>query len=522
MVSLESFLSSFVPLVAKKSRQLQQARWLLDTTGSRDAAQLQQDFKVELASFYQNPTLYPQLLHWSKDPLVTDPLLKRQLSVLIRTCKQYLIPQELIEEISEKETALATSYANFRPLFDGKLISENQLRSILKQEENPEKRKIAWETSKQIGDHLAPQILSLVNLRNQAAQGLGYPDYFQMQLDLQEVNGEWLEKIFSDLEARSEKSYADVLDLIEEQQSERFHLPREQLGAWSWSDPFCQEDPLDTKELDSLVAEVDLCETTIAFYEKLGIDVRPIFLRSDMWERPGKNQHAFCTNIDREKDIRMLNNVQPSIKWLETVLHELGHAVYELGLNPSLPWLLREPSHTLTTEAMALIAGRQAYSIESLKLLLPEFSQNHKLMEKASESLIRRQLIFSRWAIVMTQFEKELYRDPLQDLNDCWWTIVETHQKIKRPPHREDHSDWAAKCHIALAPVYYFSYLLGELFASSIEETLQGKSPFASKETGSFLQERLFFPGNQMHWNDLVSHVTGRPLSPDSWLNQFT
>ena len=91
--------------------------------------------------------------------------------------------------------------------------------------------------------------------------------------------------------------------------------------------------------------------------------------RSDNFERPGKNQHAFCVHIDREGDVRTLNNIQPTIKWLETVLHELGHAVYEYRFDPSLPWLLKEPPHMITTEAMALLAGRQAYRAHSLQEL---------------------------------------------------------------------------------------------------------------------------------------------------------
>ena len=98
----------------------------------------------------------------------------------------------------------------------------------------------------------------------------------------------------------------------------------------------------------------------------MGVDVQPILKRSDMYERPGKNQHAFCIHIDREGDVRTLNNVKESIKWLETVLHELGHAIYELGFDENLPWLLREPPHMIPTEAMALIAGRQAYRYDSL------------------------------------------------------------------------------------------------------------------------------------------------------------
>ena len=168
----------------------------------------------------------------------------------------------------------------------------------------------------------------------------------------------------------------------------------------------------------------------------------------------------------------------------------------------------------ITTEAMALLMGRHAYRYDSLCQLVGRSEQKEAVMKKAEASLTRRQLIFSRWVLVMTYFESELYRDPDQDLNRLWWQTVEKYQKIRAPQRKEGSCDWAAKYHIGLAPVYYFSYLLGEMFASSIEETEELKS-------GHALQAKLFAPGNEMNWHDLVKHVTGKPLTAESWLRQF-
>jgi peptidyl-dipeptidase A len=281
---------------------------------------------------------------------------------------------------------------------------------------------------------------------------------------------------------------------------------------------------LNGEELDQLVADIDIPKACVDFYLKIGIDALAIVSRSDMYERAGKNQHAFCIHIDRSGDIRTLNNVKGSLKWLETVLHELGHGVYELGIDPSLPWLLREPPHEIPTEAMALFAGRQAYRYDSLRSLVGSAPDKERLCKQADLSLRRRQLLFSRWVLVMTAFESELYHNPLQDLNALWWSLVEKYQKIRPPKNRSGKSDWATKYHIGLAPVYYFSYLLGEMFASSIQETLiktTGTSSLASEEAGQFLHEKLFFPGNRICWSELIIHVTGSPLTADAWIREF-
>jgi len=423
--------------------------------------------------------------------------------VLLRTFKPNLIDPKLLEEIAEEEANLSLLYSNFRPKLRGKSLSENDIREILKNETDAAVRREAWESSKEIGEVMAPHILKLVLLRNKAAKSLGYSDYFTMQLELQEVDETWLFNMLEMLAKESDSAYSQVFEEINAR------------DPWDWSEPFCQEDPLDCRELDEIAKDIDILESARTFYQALGLDVDEILKRSDNFEREGKNQHAFCMHVDREGDIRTLNNIKPTIKWLETILHELGHAVYEQKFEKGLPWLLKEPPHMITTEAMALLAGRQAYRKVSLELLSSKSKAS--LKEKAEVSLRRRQLIFSRWVLVMTYFERELYKNPGQDLNKLWWSLVERFQKISYQGSPHGH-DWAAKYHIGLAPVYYFSYLLGELFASALEVRTK---EFASEGTGAFLAEKVFKPGNRWKWSELIEHATGEELSAKEWLKQF-
>jgi peptidyl-dipeptidase A len=518
------FLREWLPIVEKKASQLNRAYWILETTGSDDAASLKADLDAEYRLLFQDPRPYKRLLAWRQSGAIKDPLLSRQLTLLIHAFKQNQIPKETLEKMAQKEALLSQSYASFRACLDGTAMSENDLRAVLGTERDVQRRKRAWEASKEIGTVLAPQILDLVHLRNQAAKELGYSDYFQMQLSLQEVDRAWLLETFETLACKSEKAYALLAEKINQALAARFQVTEKELGPWAWSEPFCQEDPVQEANLDALLEGIDIGAVAKAFYEKMGLDVASILKRSDMEERQGKSQHAFCIHIDRAGDIRTLNNVKPTMKWLETVLHELGHAIYEVGLDPTLPWLLREPPHMITTEAMALLAGRQAYREPSLRILLQPPREHEVLLRYAAESLARRQLVFSRWVLVMTAFESELYRDPSQDLNGLWWGLVKKHQKISPPSGRERKMDWACKYHIGLAPVYYFSYLLGEMLASSIQESLldaTGSQEISSVAAGQFLHDKLFCPANRWSWDQLVRQMTGAPLDSDAWLREF-
>jgi peptidyl-dipeptidase A len=120
--------------------------------------------------------------------------------------------------------------------------------------------------------------------------------------------------------------------------------------------------------------------------------------------------------------------------------------------------------------------------------------------------------------MVMAHFERELYRDPEQDLGKLWWDLVEKHQHLSRPDGDRS-TDWAAKIHLATSPVYYHNYLLGEMTASQIlwalkrDERLSDEEPAISPKVGSWLTEKIFRPGARYDWNDLLEHATGERLN---------
>ncbi len=524
----ENFLDGFVPQYKSKYTQLMKAMWLLETTGKKDAGDLQAALETELRLLFSDRDTYNQLTAWGKSSEVTDPLLARQLTVLILHFKDNMLPREMLAEMAEKEAALAQIYNNFRPKFEGKPASENDLKDILKKETDVDRRKAAWEKTKEIGSQLAPGIRELIQLRNAGARTLGFSDYYQMQLELQEINRDWLVNTFDQINDNSEEAYADTMQEINRELSERLSVPEEKLGPWAWSEPFCQEDPLGGGKLDQLVDEIDPVEASKKFYDSIRLDVEPVLERSDLYEREGKNQHAFSEDFDREGDVRILCNVRPTIRWLETMLHELGHAVYDLGIDPNLPWILRGYPHVFTTEAMALIAGRQAYHPAYLKAIIDRSKLNasESLLAEARASERRRQLIFSRWVMVMINFESQMYKNPNQELNKLWWSQVKKYQKVHPPANRAEKDDWAAKYHVGLAPVYYHSYLLGEMFASALKNKISkiagDTALYGHPEVGQFLTEKLFFPGNSQRWDKLAQGVIGEELTPTAWVNEFS
>jgi peptidyl-dipeptidase A len=189
---------------------------------------------------------------------------------------------------------------------------------------------------------------------------------------------------------------------------------------------------------------------------------------------------------------------------------------------------LREPAHTFTTEAVAMLFGRLVWDArwrgEWLGLAPGEVE---KSAETCYSTLRLGQLVFSRWAQVMYRFERSLYDDPEQDLQARWWCLVAEYQGLERPAGQGG-ADWAAKIHIATYPAYYHNYLLGELLASQIQSVLEaatanetGQPFWAARRMGPWLAERVFRPGRLEPWNRLVAGATGERLGATHFARHF-
>jgi peptidyl-dipeptidase A len=227
--------------------------------------------------------------------------------------------------------------------------------------------------------------------------------------------------------------------------------------------------------------------------------------------------------------VRILCNVKQDDRWMGVLLHELGHAAYDKFLPATLPWTMRQPAHIATTEAIAMFMDRLVYDVDWLEASLGPIGEREDLEQRATAALRLEMLLTARWVLVMTHFERELYSNPGHpDLNTLWWDLVEELQLLRRPEGR-DEPDWAAKIHLAVAPVYYHNYLLGELIASQLASALrteilkgeESRGYTGRAELGAFLRDRVFAPGARLHWQNLLEDATGSRLTPEPFVREF-
>lgn len=531
---LQAFIREHVAAIEPLEKAVSLAYWHFTTTGKKEYEQEVTRLHVALRKVYADPARFERLKSLTDNQIINDQTLARQVTLLRDLFTGNQMDDETIEELTQREVAIESIFNTFRAELQGKKVTENELKEILRASDDLELRFQAWQASKQVGAQVAGPLIELVELRNEIAHSIGFEDFYRMRITLQELDEDELFAIFDELDRLVSPIYRNYKADLDAQLADRFGILPADLRPWHYSDPFFQDapaaDPAVRKFLADTFAHQDIEALTRRFYRTIGLDVDDVLARSDLYERDGKQQHAYCMHVDRKDDIRILANIKPNDKWMGTMLHECGHAVYDKYLDSDLPYLLRQHAHILFTEAIAMLMGRLETDPHWLTTYAGVPGGEAQLLADQLWGQMRGQLlIMSRWVSLMSRFERALYRDPRQDLNSLWWDLEERFQMVPRPEGR-DAPDWAAKIHLGTTPVYYHNYLMGELIASQLRSYVEthifgedgnpGYRFVTDPSLGHFLTQRIFRPGALRHWQDALEFATGERLRPQYFVDQ--
>jgi peptidyl-dipeptidase A len=529
---LKSFINEHLKVVKPLSKNLALASWNATATGEKKYYTEMEDLELKLRKVYSNKEDFDKLKNIKEKGNIQDPLLKRELELLYNSYLSNQMDTVLMKEIVRLNTEIQNNFNTYRAKINGKEVSDNEILEILKNEKNSDVRKTAWEASKQVGKIVEQDLLKIIKLRNQIATKLGFKNFYEMSMILDEQKVEEIIPIFDRLKEKTDEPFKELKNKIDNGISKKLGVKPEDLKPWHYEDPFFQKVPqVSVIDFDKFYKGKNIQKLGEDFYKDIDMPVDDIIKNSDLYEKPGKYPHAFCSDIDREGDIRVMLNIKDNEEWMETMLHELGHAVYDKYIDKGLPYILRTAAHTFTTEAIAQLMERQAKNPSWMKEMINISDKEKEEIGKViKEQAKMKALVFCRWSLVMVNFEKAMYENPDQDLNKLWWDMVEKYQFIKRPENRNE-PDYAAKIHLAQYPVYYHNYQLGELLSSqlmnyiakNIEKTddISGISFNKKKAIGNYLKEKVFNPGAKYYWNDMIKNATGDYLNPDYYINEY-
>jgi len=529
---LAGFIVDHVARIEPLTTKANLTYWDASTSGKGEDYDKLSRLQLKIRQIYSNPRDFALLKELRESGVVTDSRLARQLDKLYYGYLTNQIPPDLLKQIVDADTKVQEKYNTYRGEIDGKKVTMSEIYTIMTTEKDVRTRKLAWRASKQVGDVIVADLIELVKLRNEAAGKVGFDNYHTMSIVASEQSVEDLDRIFAELDKLTKKPFARLKAELDGILAKSYGIAPADLMPWHYHDPFFQRTPLVYDlDLDVYYKDKDIRKLAEDYYASVGLPVDDILARSDLYDREGKYPHAFSTDIDRRGDVRILCNLQDTERWAETILHELGHAVYSKYHDREEPWLLREPPHSFTTEAVAMFFGRLSRSAAWMQKMLDLTDAQRAEVEEVSWKYLQfQQVLFARWAMVMYNFEKQLYADPDQDLNNLWWRLVSKYQLVKRPPGPVD-AGWASKLHFTTAPCYYHNYMLGELFASQLHDHFVHKvmklesdknvSYVDDQRLGKYLRAGVLGPGARYHWNEMIARATGEPLTPKYFVEQF-
>jgi peptidyl-dipeptidase A len=524
---MKKFITSYEAKIIPLYREQAITSWNANITGTDADLALSEKASFQYSKVFTDTDAFNELKELKESGAVKEPLLARQLDLLYDAYLGNQVDTSLISERLKMETEINKKYLNFRAKVDDRELSDNQIEDILRNSTSSTELQTAWEGHKMIGPIVAEDIIKLVKHRNLIATKLGFSNFHEMSLKLSGQEPAEVTAILDELDNLTRDNFRQLKGDIDVYYTKRYRVNAADLRPWHYQNRYFQEAPeIYPVDFDKYYEKQDPAKLAESFYDGIGLNVEPILTKSDLYEKPGKNQHAFCTDIDRAGDVRTLNNIRPDSYWMNTILHELGHGVYSYYNDMTLPFTLRDAAHTFTTEAIANMFGKLAKDPDwMLNMGIIDRNEKEKIADDCSRTLRLEMLVFSRWVQVMYRFEKSMYENPGQDLNKLWWDMVEKYQMVSKPEGR-NMPDWATKIHVALYPCYYHNYLLGELLASQLyihitTSITKNLSFVGDKAVGAYLKEKVFLPGARYYWNDMIEKATGEKLTAKYYAKQF-
>ena len=506
--------------------------WNASLSGKTEDWEKYEEISKKINKLLSNKESFARLKAIKESASVKDAIAKREIELMYLAYLGCQVDSAKLDKVTTMSANIEKKFNVFRTEYKDKRLTDNDILEILKKSTDSAELEGIWTAQKKIALEVATELKDLVKLRNEIAKELGFKNYHDMSLRLSEQDPEAILKLFNELDDLTKDMFKVQKEVVDKVFSEKYKISKEELKPWHYQDLFFQKAPSIYKvDLDKFFKGKNLEEITTKFYASIGLDITDVLKRSDLYQKEGKSQHAYCISINRGDDIRVLCNNVDNYMWMSTMLHEFGHSLYDKYVDNTLPFMLHEPAHTFTTEAIALMFEELTKRSSWIKLAVEISKEEQEAIDSVSKkTFVLDQLVFSRWSQVMFRFEKTMYEDPDQDLNTLWWNMIEKFQLLKKPAGRNA-PDWASKIHIATAPCYYHNYLMGQLLGAQLNhrictnilktDKILESAYGPSKEVGAYLKENVFAPGRKYPWWEMIKRATEEELTAKYYAKQL-
>jgi len=303
-------LSRLTERLAPLERALHDAFWTASTDASPKSSAARQRAEEALLAALGDPELFAEVNGALAGTGAAAGLTRRALEQASLDLLANQIPEGDRAELVALQAKVEHAFSTVRGRVGGRELANNELERILATSDDPAQRRAAWEAGKQVGAAVADDVLALVELRNRVATERGYRDWFAFALAGGDIDEAWLERTLDEVELATREPFLAAKAELDARLSARFGVAADELSPWHYGDLFFQRyDGEDEADLGPLLEGADTVGLTVATYDSMGLETRHLLERSDLHPRSGKDQHAFCLDVDRAGDIRVLANL---------------------------------------------------------------------------------------------------------------------------------------------------------------------------------------------------------------------
>ena len=411
------------------------AEWKVAQEATDDGEQALVDASLAYDTALADQERYGALLAAETRNGTRDTSLRRRLTVLRNGAAARQRPRDLAEAILRREASLASLYSLHRGELGGAQVSDNEIEEVLRTSTDPAERRAAWEASKSIGPGASDQVRELGRAAQRGRPGARLPRplrHDRWQLD--ELDERWLYHRCSTGSSALAPAVAGRARRPSTPTARGGSAcpPTRTLVPWDYGDPFFQDPPPAPDDRSTRRRPVS---TRWPSRGRYFAGARPRRRRDPGPQRPvpapRQDQHAFrITDRARSRHPHPVQR-RAGLRWLETMLHELGHAIYDDAIDPRCRGCCgRRRTPSPPRRSRCCTAGGPATA-----MFLRRFAGIDGGRRRPGEPrVVRRDLhVFAAWVQVMARFERSLYADPTPTSPPTWWELVERTSTSRRP-----------------------------------------------------------------------------------------
>lgn len=440
----------------------------------------------------------------------------------------------LYERLVELEGALESTRRGMKLGYrdpDGELVSASSVQLALMISTSPEEptRKAAWEGLRSIEPFVLDNgFIEIVRERNQLARMLGYEDYYDWRVSINEgFNKEKLFELLDDLEANTRDAARRSMEGLIAEHGDGATQP--------WNSGYYQTGDL-TALTDPYFRFEDALGNWGRLFAAMGIRYSGATLRLDLVDRKGKYENGFMhgplpawveNGSFHPARINFTANAVPGQmgsgkRALQTLLHEGGHAAHFSNVRMPAPCFSQEfaPTSVAFAETQSMFLDSvmgdadwlTRYATNAVGEPMPA-----ALIDTMLEKEHRFRAYRLRSMLVVSYFEKALY-----EMTDAELTPANILRVARDIESRLLFQPASSRPVLSIphllsgeSSAYYHGYTLAQMGVYQTRDYFRRTYGYIidNPNVGPELAEKFWRPGNSKNFLEFIESLTGEPFS---------